>query len=88
VLSREIGDRHLEAVALANLGRAYLHAGDLATARERLELALALRVRIPDSHEETEIRSSLAELTRRPVNGSSESRPAPPPGAPVLGRRR
>ncbi len=64
-LCRETGDLHGEATALANVGRALLAAGDLDAAAEHLDLAAAVRVRVPDAYEEAALQRGLGDLHER-----------------------
>jgi DNA-binding SARP family transcriptional activator/Flp pilus assembly protein TadD len=90
-LGRELDDPHLQAVALAGLGRTRLAGGDLPAARELLDRARAMRALVPDPAEEAGIAGSLQELAARSgadVSGRSRTpppRPAPPAVRPRSG---
>jgi len=64
-LSREIADQHLAAVIVHRTGQALSSLGDLAGAAEQFELALGLRMRVPDAFEEASLRRDVAELAER-----------------------
>jgi tetratricopeptide (TPR) repeat protein len=64
-LSREIADQHLAAVIVHRTGRALLTMGDLAGAAEQFDLALGLRMVVPDAFEEANLHRDVAELAER-----------------------
>ena len=75
-LSREIADQHLAAVVLHRTGQALSALGDHAGAAEQFELALALRMRVPDAFEEANLRRDLAALSHPPTKPELPGTPA------------
>jgi tetratricopeptide (TPR) repeat protein len=63
--SAELADQHAEPVSLGHIGHTHLEAGDLIAAQEKLDMALAMRTRIPDSYEEAHLHRRLSELAGR-----------------------
>ncbi len=64
-LSQDLADQHLISVCLAQLAGAHLRRHELDDARDCLQRALALRVRMPDAYEEATIHRALGELAQR-----------------------